>query len=305
LAQCGLHSGCRASQDDIAIDGYQPRADERITFIVNTVSPAYFSTVGMRLVSGRALNESDREAGAQVAVVNVALATKYFADGQATGRRFRKGTREIDIVGMVEDARLLNTKDAAVPAVFYPLSQRPVAARSLDVRTIGDPLLSARAVRNALGLVAPDLPIESITPLEERVQRRLGPERLVVLLTSAFGALALGLAGFGLFGVLSHAVARRRRELGLRMALGAHPSQVLQGVVLDALWLMACGIALGLPLVALGGRLTSALFFGVDAYDPTTIAIAVVVLVGVGATCSGLPAWRASRINPMVALRQD
>lgn len=305
LAQCGLHSGCRASQDDIVIDGYQPRADERVRFVVNTVSPSYFSTVGMQLVSGRALSDADREGGALVAVVNAALAAKYFANGEATGRRFREGTREIDIVGIVEDARLLDTKDAAVPAVFYPLSQRPVAPRSLDVRTIGDPLLSARGVRHALGLVAPDLPIESITPLEERVQRRLGPERLVVLLTSAFGALALGLAGFGLFGVLSHAVARRTRELGLRMALGAAQSQVLRGVVLDALWLVACGIALGLPLVAIGGRLASALLFGVDAYDPVTIATAVGVLVGVGGVCSALPAWRASRVNPMVALRQD
>ena len=305
LAQCGLHSGCRASQDDIEISGYQPRADERVTFIVNTVSPTYFSTVGMRLVAGRALNESDREDGAKVAVVNVALATKYFADGQAIGRRFQEGTREFHIVGIVENARLLNTKDVAVPAVFYPLSQRLVAARSLDVRTIGDPLLVARGVRHALGLVAPDLPIESITPLEERVQRRLGQERLVVMLTSAFGTLALGLAGFGLFGVLSHAVARRTQELGLRMALGAQRSQVLQGVVRDALWLVTCGIALGVPLVAIGGRLTSALFFGVQTYDPMTIAMAVAVLVCVGALCSALPAWRASRIDPMVALRQD
>ena len=304
LAQCGLHSGCRASQDDVVVDGYRLSPDERITFLVNTVSPAYFSTVGMRIVSGRALNESDREGGALAAVVNTALATKYF-DGQATGRRFRKGSQDILIVGVVEDARLLSTREAPAPAVFYPLSQRPVAARSLDVRTIGDPVLVARGVRNALGLSAPDLPIESITPLEERVQRRLGPERLVVLLTSAFGALALGLAGFGLFGVLSYAVARRTRDLGLRMALGAHRSQVLQGVVRDALWLVACGIALGLPLVAIGGRLASAMFFGVDAFDPTTIALAAVVLVGVGAIGSAVPAWRASRIDPMVALRQD
>ena len=137
-------------------------------------------------------------------------------------------------------------------------------------------------MRNAISLAAPDLPIESITPLDQRVERRLGPGRLVVLLTSAFGALALGLAGFGLFGVLSHAVARRTRELGLRMALGADRTSVLLGVVLDAMWLVTCGVVLGLPLIALGGGLASALFFGVDAYDPTTIAVAVVVLVAVG-----------------------
>jgi predicted permease len=305
LAQCGLHSGCRASQDDIEIVGYQTRADERIVFIVNTVSPAYFSTLGMRVTAGRAFTESDRNDGARVAVVNMALATKYFPDGQAVGRRFREGTRDIDIVGIVEDARLLNTKDSAVPAVFYPLSQRPVAARSLDVRTVGDPSPVAHGLRQALGLATPELPIEGITPLEERVQRRLGPERLVVVLTSAFGALALGLAGFGLFGVLSYAVARRTSEFGLRMALGAQQGQIIRGVVRDALWLVTGGIVLGMPLIVIGGRLAAALFFGVDPYDPATIAFAVVVLVCVGGACSAQPAWRASRISPMVALRQD
>jgi putative ABC transport system permease protein len=185
------------------------------------------------------------------------------------------------------------------------LSQRPVAARSLDVRTVGDPRLVAQSLRQALGLAAPDLPIEGITPLEERVQRRLGPERLVVVLTSAFGALALGLAGFGLFGVLSYAVARRTSELGLRMALGAQRGQIIGGVVRDALWLVTGGIVIGLPLIVIGGRLTSALFFGVDPYDLATIGFAVAVLVGVAGACSALPAWRASRISPIVALRQD
>ena len=192
-----------------------------------------------------------------------------------------------------------------MPAVFYPLSQRPVAARSLDVLTVGDPSLVAHGLRQALGLAAPELPIEGITPLEERVQRRLGPERLVVVLTSAFGALALGLAGFGLFGVLSYAVARRTSEFGLRMALGAQQGQIIRGVVRDALWLVTGGIVVGMPLIVIGGRLAAALFFDVDPYDPATIAFAVVVLVCVGGACSALPAWRASRISPMVALRQD
>lgn len=126
-----------------------------------------------------------------------------------------------------------------------------------------------------------------------------------MLLTSGFSVLAIGLAGFGLFGVLSYAVARRTPELGLRMALGAQRSRVLWGVVRDALWLVTCGVLLGLPLVALGSNLVSALIFGVNAYDGLSVLAAVVVLLGIGAVCGIVPALRAARVDPIFALRQE
>jgi ABC-type antimicrobial peptide transport system permease subunit len=175
----------------------------------------------------------------------------------------------------------------------------------LEIRTVVDPASVIAAVRHAVATAAPGLPVESIETMEARFRQGLGQERLVVLLTSSFGALALALAGFGLFGVLSYSVARRTPELGLRMALGAPRSRVLRGVVQDALWLVLCGILLGLPIVFLGARLAATMIFGVSPHDWATLVAAPLVLVACGALCSVSPALRASRIDPMVALRQE
>jgi putative ABC transport system permease protein len=141
--------------------------------------------------------------------------------------------------------------------------------------------------------------------MEERVRLGLSQERLVMFLTSGFGALALGLAGFGLFGVLSYAVARRTSEFGVRMALGASRSHVLWSVVREAQWLVFCGFLLGVPFVLLSGNLVSTLFFGVSPHDWPTLLTATIILVGVGSICSVIPALRASRVDPIVALRQE
>jgi predicted permease len=306
LAMCGVQSSC-AREDEFIVEGYQARAGEPIAFRVNAVTADYFSTVGMPLLAGRVLSERDVAKTPKVAVVNRTLATRYFSRWQqAIGRRFGLGTPDIQIVGVVEDARVLsNVKEAAVPSVFVPLSQRPVAPRALEVRTLADPTLASAAVRLAVLSVAPDLPIESIVTMEEHVRRRFSQERLVMLLTCGFGVLALGLAGLGLFGVLAYAVARRTPEIGLRIALGASQSRVLWSVVRDALWLVLFGVCLGLPLVFLGGNLVSTLVFGVSPHDAASLVAASVVLVGVGVACSIIPARRAARVDPVVALSQE
>lgn len=306
FAMCGLQATC-GTQSSYRVEGYQPRPGEIVAFSVNVVSPGYFSTTGMPLLGGRALTEADRTGTTPVAVVNRALATRYFGDWrQAIGRRFGFTSLDTEIVGVVEDARsLANLRAPAVPSVFEPLAQRPVVPRALEVRTIAAPAATMAAVRRAIGEASPGLPIESMEPMALRVQRGLSQERLVVWLTSGFGALALGLAGFGLFGVLSYAVARRTPELGLRLALGASRSRLLWSVVRDAVRLVIYGVLLGLPLVLIGGRLASTLFFGVSAHDPVTLAVATLVLVLVGMACSAAPARRASRVDPMAALRQD
>jgi predicted permease len=306
LAMCGLQGSC-AREDGFIIEGYQPRADERVTFSVNAVTPGYISTVGMRLIAGRGLSESDRANTARVAVVNKTLAMSYFGDWQqAIGRRFGLATPDVEIVGIVDDVRGLgNLKAAAMPSVLVPIAQRPVIPRALEVRTSVDPASVIPGVRRAIGSAAPELPIEHIETATARVSRGLSQERLVVLLTSGFSVLAIGLAGFGLFGVLSYAVVRRTPELGLRMALGAQRSRVLWGVVRDSLWLVMCGVLLGLPLVVLGSNLVSALIFGVTPYDGVSVLAALVVLLGVGGACGIGPALRAARVDPVVALRYE
>jgi putative ABC transport system permease protein len=306
LAMCGLQGRC-AIEDDYSIEGYQPRTDEVIAFSVNAVTPDYFSTLGVPLLAGRALSEADRPQTTNVAVVNRTLATRYFGDWrQAIGRRFGLKKHDIEIVGVVEDMRALaNLKVAAMPSVFVPLAQRPVFARELVVRTSVDPATTMAAVRRAIAAAASRLPVESVEPAVMRVQRSLGQDRLMVLLTSSFAALALGLAAFGLFGIQSYAIARRIPEFGLRIALGAAPAEIVSSVVRDALRLVLFGALIGLPLVAIGGRLASDLVFGVSPYDPVTLVSALLVLVAVGITASAGPARRAARVDPMVALRQE
>jgi ABC-type antimicrobial peptide transport system permease subunit len=141
--------------------------------------------------------------------------------------------------------------------------------------------------------------------MNQRVERAMSPWRLILMMTSAFGFLALGLAGFGLFGVLSNAVARRAPEFGVRMALGASRGRVIWSVVREALWLVLIGLLLGLPVVLLGGRLIATLLFGISPFDSLSLASATLVLVTVGAFCSAIPAFRASRVDPIVALRQE
>jgi predicted permease len=304
LAMCGIQAGCRA-REDVRIEGYQARPGEEVAFLINAVTPSYFSTVGMRMVAGRAFTDRDSPESTAVAVVNKTLANTYFPDGQAIGKRFGNDQPSVEIVGVVDDARVASVKEAAAPTVYYPLSQRGVFARSIDVRTAGDPRQAIAALRRAVAAAAPALPIEGVVTMEDRVRRNLSQERLVMLLTSAFGALALGLAGFGLFGLLSYAVVRRTPEFGLRMALGAPRSGVLRAVVRDALWLVLCGVLLGVPFAMVAGRLASTLVFGVSPNDSVSLIAAVIVLIFVGIGSSLLPALRASRVDPMVALRQE
>jgi hypothetical protein len=218
--------------------------------------------------------------------------------------------RELDSTLSVRNPFGFSTFDrhcdaAAMPSVFVPLAQRPAIPRALEVRTSVDPASAMADVRCAIGSAAPELPIENVETVAARVRRGLSQERLIVLLTSGFSVLAISLAGFGLFGVLSYAVARRTPELGLRMALGAQRSRVLWSVVRDALWLVMCGLLLGLPLVVLGSSLVSALIFGVTPYDGLSVLSAVVVLLGIGTAGGIVPALHAARVDPIFALRQE
>jgi predicted permease len=304
LAMCGF-SSCGPREDGLQIEGYEARPDEQVVFLVNSVSPNYFSTVGTRLVAGRMFTDRDVENAPKVAVVNRTLAAKYFENGQGIGRRFGRTTKDVEIVGIVDDARLLNVREAAIPTAYFPMAQRPAVGRSLEIRSTGDPRQIIGAVRAAVVRAAPDMIVESIVPIEERISVNLSQDRLIVFLASGFGALALGLAGFGLFGLLSYAVARRAPEFGIRMALGASRGQVLWSVVREALWLMLCGVLLGAPFVMLGGRLVSSLFFDISPNDWATFLGATVTLIAVGSACSVVPALRASRVDPLVALRQE
>ena len=304
VAECALAVGCQ-NIGGVTIEGYQPAPDERVRAQENRVSPNYFTTTGMHLLEGRHFDSRDREGTAKVAIINRAMAERYFRKGTAVGRHFGYGRLDTEVVGVVEDARVNRVQDPAGPMAFFPMAQEVTAARTLDVRAIGDPRLLIADVRRAVIEVDRALPIGSVTLLADQVAGGLRQERLIAGLTSLFGILALGLASLGLFGVLSYAVSRRTTEFGIRMALGADQRTVLKSVVLDSFVVVGWGVAAGLPAVLLASRLLSGLLFGVGPADPAALSISVILLVGVAAVASLVPAWRASRVDPMVALRCD
>jgi predicted permease len=305
VAMCGLASECRSSSDGILITGYTPSAGEQVVFQENRVSPRYFSTVGMRLLRGRDFDARDRHGAAKVALVNQALTRRYFANREAIGQRFGYTSPDTEIIGIITDARVNNVREQATPMAYYSLDQEEVHTRTLEVRAAGDPARVSAGVRKAIAAAAPDLAVERITTLSQQVGNSLSAERLVTVLTAVFGSLALGLACFGLYGVMSYALARRTTEIGVRMALGARPSAVLWAVLRESLGLILAGLAAGLPVAMFAARFLSRVLYGVQPWDSLTLWGAVLTLASVAILAALVPAWRAARVDPCVALRQE
>ncbi len=305
MAECGLYSGCQSASGGIHISGYDLGPSEQITFQENRVSAAYIPTVGMRFLAGRNFDVRDRTDTPKVAVVNEALVHRYFASREAVGQRFGYTKPDVEIIGVVADAHVNSARDPMLPMAFYPLEQEMVFPYSLEVRTSQDPRDIISAVRVAILEVAPALSVERLSPLAQQVETTTSPERIVALLASGFGCLALGLACVGLYGVMSYAVARRTSEIGVRMALGARPGSILSGILKESLLLVCAGLAAGLPLSLLGTRLVAGGLFGIEPGDPSTLIAAMLLLTSVVCLAALIPAWRASRVSPMAALRQE
>ncbi len=302
VSMCGLDVECRDNTDGIKISGYQAAPGEQVLIQEGYVDPDYFSTVGMRLSNGRDFRPAD--SGNRIAIINQAMVRRYFANRNPLGQRFGLHL-ESEIVGVIQDARVNRVREAAVPMAYYPLQGNLVYAGSLEVRSVGDPNAIAADVRNALHQLAPDLPIERITPLALQVDRSLNPERMGSVVTTVFGMLALGLACFGLYGVMSYAVSRRTSEIGVRMALGARPKNVLWSILREAFALIAVGLVVGLSVAIVASRSIASVLYGLQPNDPATLVSTMLILTSVAAFAALWPAWRASRVSPMAALRHE
>jgi predicted permease len=262
----------------------------------------------MRLLEGRAIDGRDREGSAPVVVVNQEFAGRFFKARPALGGHIRFGSAEapnLEIVGIVADAKYNEVREEAPELVFLPVFQTPEFVESLDIRTNREATALTAAVRRVLGEVDRNLPIREVTTLNAEVERRLSQERLLTTLTSFFGVLALLLASIGLFGVMTYAVSRRTSEIGLRMALGAERSSVLWMVLRESIWLVGIGVAAGLGAAAASTRVLSGLLYEVSPTDPVTFAISAAVLLAVATFAAYIPARRAARVDPMVALRYE
>jgi predicted permease len=295
--------GTRSS--GINVPGYTPGRRENMSVDENFVDPGYFEIVGMPLVEGRDFDAHDTEKAPQVAVINQTMARRYFGSRSPIGRHYGYGSTRFEIVGVVRDAKVRGPRSPLRPMAYRPMRQEMDYARSLEVRTQGDPRAVASDVRKAIAQAAPDLPIQDVATVAERVNRLLAQERLIAELTAFFGIVALLLACIGIYGLISYAVARRTAEMGIRMALGARRASVVWLVLREALTLVLIGLAAGVVLVFAVARLVAGLLFGVSPTDPVTLSATALVMLSVAAVAAYLPARRASRVDPMSSLRYE
>jgi len=271
------------------------------------VSADFFKTVGMQLVSGRAFNELDAKESQPVVVVNQSAARKFLGTDSVVGAHFGYGTEQPwIIVGVVRDARINSFREAPPPMIFHPLSQAPqLYVATAEVRVAGSPTGVIAGVRNAIGSVSRTIPIRDITPMELLLERGLIRERMVARLAAGFGILALLLAAIGLYGVISYSVARRTNEMGVRLALGASPVSVAWVVLRDSLATIALGLGLGVLLWFPLLGLTTKLLYGLSPHDPTNLGAGALLLLVAGVLAAVHPAVRASRIDPIDAIRAE
>ena len=270
------------------------------------VTPGFFRTVGMRIIEGRDLNERNVIGTQPVAVINETLARFFFGDASALGHRIGTGEAQVEIVGVVRDAKHGSPRDRR--GVWYVnYEQYPGLMRNacIVVRTSGDPKAAASSVRRVLGEIDPLLPILRVDTVEEQLADVLAQQRAVATLSLGFGGFAMLLACIGLYGVVSNGVTRRTNEIGVRMALGAPRSTVVRMVLYDTLRIALAGLVVGVPLAVAAGLIVGNRLYGVSSRDPMTIVVAIVALAGVVAVAGLLPALRAAAIDPNVALRYD
>jgi putative ABC transport system permease protein len=277
-----------------------------------SASPEYLQTLGVQLVSGRFLDERDGRGGARVAVINETMARRHWPDEDPLGKRFSIAAPDggpMTVVGVVGDVRQMGLAVPADPEFFMPLDQVTVLPfmwpRQIVVRTSGDPLALAPALRRAIWAVDPTQPVSGIRAMSEVLDADVAYRDTQLTMTSTFAVIGLVLAAVGLYGVLSYTVSQSTSEIGLRMALGARQKTVVLTVVRSALTTAVVGIGLGLLAAAALTSLIDSFLYGVSPTDPLTAAAVAAVLLLVAALAALVPALRAASVNPMTALRAE
>ncbi len=279
------------------------------------IGPEYFDTVGLKLVSGRRFTPQDDQDHPGVAVVNESFVKHYFPNENALGQRMRLGPpgriwknkklTSFEIVGIVRDVKLAGLEAPSEPAYYVPASQAPLEDMTLLVRTTTDPLSMVGALRQAVWSIDPNQPISNVSTLEKVIDDSIAQRRLNMLLMGLFGGLAMLLSAVGIYGLLSQAVTQRTQEMGIRMALGAQVGDVLKLVLKQGMTLALVGEAIGLAGAFLLTRLIRGLLFGVTPNDATTFVVVAGVLTIVALLACYIPARRATKVDPLVALRYE
>jgi len=294
----------------IGIEGRtDPPPDQRPDVILRVVGPGYFSTMGIPLVRGRDFREQDKADSARVVIVSEKTARHFWPGENPIGKRLKPGSTNrnipwIEIIGVVKDVRQNDFVSEPKMQMYIPYQQlNSFAPNALVVRTNVEPLSLTGAVRNAIWAVDKDQPVSNLRSMDEIVSEAVARQRFSMLLLGIFAALAMVLAAVGIYGVMSYSIAQRTREIGLRIALGAQKSDVLKMILRQGLRFVAAGLAIGLAASFVLTRVMASLLFGISATDPATFVSISLMLIAVALLASYIPAVRAMKIDPMLALR--
>jgi len=296
-------------RNEFFIPGHRARP-ERAEFVIDvaTVGPGYFETFGIPILQGRGFTDRDTPATPRAVIVNETMARRFWPDESAVGKRIRRrgpDGPEYEIVGVSGDHKIVTVGETPLPLVLFAWSQDPGRFASVAVRASGDTATALAGAVAEMQAMDPDLVFFTTETMRQTIAVKLLPVRLGAALLLVFGAIALVLAAAGLYGVIAYSVSRRTREIGLRMALGARRAGVLGLVLRQGLGLTAVGVGIGLVGAAAAGNVLSSLLYGIGAIDPAAFALAAGLLAGVATLATWVPARRAARLDPIVALREE
>ena len=291
------------STTDVWVQGQTAKHETHVM----AVSPTFFQTLGIPVLLGRNFSDHDLAQPNAVAVINETAARTFFSGENPIGRRIGQSIEnagKTEIIGVIKDTKYNSLRDPA-PPTLYQLLPRDARAANVVVRTAGDPGSMIETVRAAMRQVDAELPLTNVTTQTDQIEGRMAQERLFAMAYSLFGALALVLASVGLFGLMSYNVSRRTNEIGIRIALGAQRRGVVGMVLRESMIMVAIGVAIGVAAAVAAGRLVTAVLFGLSPTDVWTLGGAIALMASVGLAAGYLPARRASRVDPMVALRYE
>jgi len=291
----------------VIVEGYVPRGKENAEqdIVGDNISPGFLKTLGIPLAAGREFTPQDTETAPRVLVVNSTFAQKFWPGQEALGHRVQVGKQWHEVVGVAKDAKYRQFNEEPAPLMYFPVAQHYQGSVTLVLRTAGDPGAAWPALQRAMQDLDPNLAVFQVKTLENHVASSFFPQRIAALLLATFGGLALFLAAIGLYGLLSYAVSQRQRELGVRMALGAAPQDILRLITGQGVALVSLGSAVGLLAAFAAARALESLLLGVSTSDPATFAGVAFLLVAVGTVACLLPALRAMRTDPIIALRHE
>lgn len=299
------------SGDPIAVEGYAPKSNESMNSNMDHIGPRYFSTLGIPLLMGREIEPQDSGSGLRAAVINQTFAKRFFPNTNPIGKHVRDtypaNPGDVEVVGVVSDIKVNSLREKTRPRIYAPLFN-PLweeTAAVYEVRTFADPAGVSDLLRQAVQTTSATIPPIEIKTMSGLVDQSLQTDRFIERLSETFGLLAMLLASVGLYGIMAYTVARRSREICIRMALGAEPGNIGRQVLAETLVLACIGIGIGLPIALLGTHLVRSLVFGLGFADPVAMLVAAMVLVAIATLAAVLPAHRASRVDPIIALRYE